>query len=90
MLLCRLKNAKFPVDYLPSVVEPGIVAGHTAAVWHSIPKGTPVLAAMGDLQCSTLSMLPGPQDTGMLGLYVPTLFTYIIRTYTVLEIRRNK
>ena len=88
MLLCRLKDAKFPVDYLPSVVEPGVVAGHTAAVWHSIPKGTQVLAAMGDLQCSTLSMLPGSQDTGMLAycldyiLYLHYLPTLYVPTYT--------
>ena len=66
LLLCRLKDAKFPVNLLPSVVKPGTVVGHTAAVWHHVPKGTPVLAAMGDLQCSTLSTLPGPQDAGVL------------------------
>ena len=70
MLPCRLKDAKFPVDYLPSVMEPGAVAGHTAMVWHHIPKGTPVLASMGDLQCSTLSVRPGPQDAGVLELYI--------------------
>lgn len=61
----RLREAKFPTDYLPSVVEPGFVAGHTAMVWHHIPKGTPVLAAVGDLQCSTLSVQPGAQDAGI-------------------------
>ena len=70
LLLCRLKDAKFPVGYLPSIVEPGVVAGHTATVWHHVPKGTPVLAAMGDLQCSTLSVHPGPQDAGVLELHI--------------------
>ena len=51
-------------------MEPGAVAGHTAMVWHHIPKGTPVLASMGDLQCSTLSVRPGPQDAGVLELYI--------------------
>ena len=64
----RLRDVKFPVDYLLSVVEPGVVVGHTAMAWHCIPKGTPVLAAMGDLQCSTLSVQPGPQDAGVLEL----------------------
>ena len=63
---CRLTAAGFPVNLLPSVVEPGTVIGHTATVWHRIPKGTPVLVAMGDLQCSTLSALPGSQDAGVL------------------------
>ena len=65
-VFCRLTAEEFPVDLLPSVVEPGTVIGHTATVWHRIPKGTPVLVAMGDLQCSTLSALPGSQDAGVL------------------------
>ena len=53
-----------------SIVEPGVVAGHTATVWHHVPKGTPVLTANGDLQCSTLSVCSRPQDAGVLELRI--------------------
>ena len=61
----RLRKEGFPVEYLPKVVEPGTTVGHVVKSWHHVPKGAAVLAAMGDLQCSTLAVLPGPHDAGV-------------------------
>ena len=39
------------------VVRSGISAGNLVKDWFDIPAGTPVSAAMGDLQCSVKSTL---------------------------------
>lgn len=57
-----LREAGFPVDLLPDVVEPGAVAGRLEHPWYGIPAGTPVHAALGDMQCSALSVGAGDTD----------------------------
>lgn len=52
-----LKAADFPVHLLPDVVDPRAVAGKLSKVWYGIPRGTEVLTALGDMQCSVLSIL---------------------------------
>ncbi|KAF2366365.1 Carbohydrate kinase FGGY N-terminal [Trinorchestia longiramus] len=55
-----LAEAGLPLQLLPSVVTSGEVAGQLAAPWYAIPKGTPVMASLGDLQCSVLPLLSAP------------------------------
>ncbi|XP_048375570.1 sedoheptulokinase [Sphaerodactylus townsendi] len=57
-----LGKSHFPVHLLPEVVDPGDLAGETSCVWHAIPKGTAVGAALGDCQCSVNSCLPESTD----------------------------
>jgi len=52
-----LTAAKFPVHMLPKVVPSTDNAGLLPRDWFDIPAGTPVSAAMGDLQCSVKSTL---------------------------------
>ena len=52
-----LKSSEFPIHLLPEVVDPGTVAGTLSKCWYGIPRGTPVLTALGDMQCSVLSTL---------------------------------
>ncbi|XP_062815675.1 sedoheptulokinase isoform X4 [Anolis carolinensis] len=56
-----LRESGFPVRLLPEVVQPGEIAGRTAHVWHGVPEGTEVGAALGDFQCSVRSCMT--QDT---------------------------
>lgn len=42
----------FPTEILPIVVRPGQKAGKLSGGWLGLKKGIPVLAALGDLQCS--------------------------------------
>jgi len=53
------------VRLLPSVTEAGTRAGVTARCWHGIPAGTPVTAAMGDLQCYMLATRLSDTDAGL-------------------------
>jgi len=64
LTICRLSNADFPVHLLPLVTEAGTRAGVTARCWHGIPAGTPVTAAMGDLQCYILASHLSDTDAG--------------------------
>lgn len=57
-----LREAGFPVGLLPGVLEAGAVAGHLEHPWYGIPAGTPVHAALGDMQCSALSVGAGDSD----------------------------
>ncbi|KAM9384952.1 sedoheptulokinase [Pholidichthys leucotaenia] len=57
-----LKGATFPLHLLPRVVPSGGLAGQTCAVWHGIPAGTPVGAALGDFQCSVYSCMSARTD----------------------------
>lgn len=52
-----LEEAKFPVEMLPKVIKSSESAGTLPRDWFDIPAGTPVSAAMGDLQCSVKSTL---------------------------------
>jgi len=52
-----LEEARFPVEMLPGVIQSSESAGFLPRDWFDIPAGTPVSAAMGDLQCSVKSTL---------------------------------
>lgn len=49
-----LESVDFPTEILPNVVRPGQEAGKLSREWLGLKKGIPVLAALGDLQCSAL------------------------------------
>ncbi|XP_054264248.1 sedoheptulokinase-like isoform X2 [Macrosteles quadrilineatus] len=57
-----LEGAGFPTSLLPEVIPSGDVAGTLADQWHGIPVGTPIAAALGDLQCSVLATLRNLDD----------------------------
>ena len=52
-----LKTVNFPIHLLPKVIDSGSVAGTLSKTWCGIPRGTQVLTALGDMQCSVLSTL---------------------------------
>ncbi len=60
-----LKDAGYPVQLLPVVVESGAVAGHTSSEWYGIPAHTAVGAALGDFQCSVYSCMTDKGDAGI-------------------------
>ncbi len=65
MCVCvSLREANFPCGLLPEVLPAGSVAGYMQKDWHGIAQGTPVGAALGDMQCSILSRLSQPSDAG--------------------------
>lgn len=57
-----LEREKFPVNLLPKIVESGQIGGTLQETWYGIPQGTPVGAALGDLQCSFLATLETSND----------------------------
>ncbi|KAK3891420.1 hypothetical protein Pcinc_004719 [Petrolisthes cinctipes] len=57
-----LAGAGLPLNLLPKVVESGQTAGYIPNTWYSIPANTPVLASLGDLQCSVLPLLSKNTD----------------------------
>ncbi|GBP49524.1 Sedoheptulokinase [Eumeta japonica] len=57
-----LKSVDFPINLLPKIVKSGEFAGKLSDCWNGIPEGTPVGAALGDLQCSFLATLESKQD----------------------------
>ncbi|KAL4707896.1 hypothetical protein ACJJTC_010331 [Scirpophaga incertulas] len=58
----ELKSVDFPVNLLPNTVLSGQIAGKLNSSWNGIPEGTPIGAALGDLQCSILATLENEQD----------------------------
>lgn len=57
-----LNSIGFPVNLLPEIVKSGQIAGKLSCPWNGIPEGTPVGAALGDLQCSILATLESEHD----------------------------
>lgn len=57
-----LEEAGFPLNFLPDVVDAGKLAGHTISGWYGIPQGTPVYAALGDLQSSVVCSMDNEID----------------------------
>lgn len=57
-----LEAAGFPTRLLPECVQSGELAGLTCMDWHGIGAGTPVGAALGDLQCSVYSCMSTNKD----------------------------
>lgn len=75
-----LQGVDFPVNLLPNVTKSGEIAGTLSDTWYGIPKGTPVGAALGDLQCSFLATLENTTDavlnvstSAQLGFVVDTI-----------------
>ncbi|XP_076332468.1 sedoheptulokinase-like [Tachypleus tridentatus] len=58
----KLKDAGLPFHFLPEVVSPGTLAGNTCSNWYGISQGTPVFAAVGDMQCSVVSTMMEEHD----------------------------
>ncbi|KAL8573321.1 hypothetical protein ACOMHN_032783 [Nucella lapillus] len=57
-----LGSCSFPVRTLPEVRRAGQLAGHLQQGLEHIPAGTPVLVAMGDMQCGFLAALHHPTE----------------------------
>lgn len=47
---------------LPEVKQAGEVVGHLQQGLEHVPAGTPVLVAMGDMQCGVMSAVQSPVD----------------------------
>lgn len=75
-----LKTAGFPVSLLPEIKTSGDVAGYLADNWHSIPKGTPIGIALGDLQCSVLSTIETNKDA-VLNISTSAQIAFIAEDY---------
>ena len=75
-----LKNANFPTDLLPTVIESGTVAGYLKEDWYSMRKNVMVSAALGDLQCSALSALENFNDA-MLNVSTSAQLAFISRDF---------
>ncbi|GIY18794.1 sedoheptulokinase [Caerostris extrusa] len=58
----RLKEADFPLHLLPEVTIAGNI-GRMPCAWYG-SEGTPVFAALGDLQCSVFSSMETDHDAG--------------------------
>lgn len=70
-----LEGAGFPLHLLPECVPSGGLAGQTCSDWHGIPAGTPVGAALGDLQCSVYSCMSARTDA-VLNISTSAQLTY--------------
>eukprot|EP00062_Callorhinchus_milii_P011678 gi/632957876/ref/XP_007894724.1/ PREDICTED: sedoheptulokinase [Callorhinchus milii] len=57
-----LGDAGFPTWLLPTVVEPGTVAGQTCSEWCGVPQGTDVGVAFGDFQAAVYSCMKEKTD----------------------------
>ena len=62
--LCSLKEANFPTQLLPVVVEPGTMVGKLQRSLYGISVGTPVGVGLGDFQCSVLASRSQESDAG--------------------------
>ncbi|KAF6199103.1 hypothetical protein GE061_007128 [Apolygus lucorum] len=83
-----LEEAGFPVGLLPEVVTSGHQAGLLADTWNGVPAGIPVMAALGDLQCSVLSVLHHSDDavlnistSAQMAFVLPSAEPYISRDH---------
>lgn len=57
-----LLSCGFPVNILPEIHPAGQAAGHLIQGLEHIPAGTPVLVAMGDMQCGVLATTESRHD----------------------------
>jgi len=60
-----LKSAGFPTSFLPQVVDAGKCAGKLRNIWHLVPEGTPIIAGLGDFQCSVFSTLEKQNEASL-------------------------
>ncbi|XP_028161653.1 sedoheptulokinase-like [Ostrinia nubilalis] len=76
-----LQSIDFPVGLLPNVVKSGQLAGKLSSSWNGIPEGTPVGAALGDLQCSILATLENQQDA-VLNISTSAQLAFVVKGIT--------
>lgn len=79
-----LTSIEFPVDILPDVVKSGEFAGKLSNSWYGIPEGTPVGAALGDLQCSFLATLENKEDA-VLNISTSAQLGFVVNSISELE-----
>ncbi|KAA0201875.1 hypothetical protein HAZT_HAZT005859, partial [Hyalella azteca] len=58
-----LSAAGLPLELLPTVVESGEVAGELTSNWYAIPKGTPVIASLGQICIQLIQLCAANQAT---------------------------
>ncbi|CAG2104277.1 unnamed protein product, partial [Medioppia subpectinata] len=63
-----LKANDFPIHLLPIVKKSGSVAGETQFNWLGIEAKTPVLVALGDMQCATYANLRDNPNNAVLSI----------------------
>lgn len=76
-----LKDCGFPIHFLPDVVKDSDFVGRLIDDWHSIPKGTPIGVALGDLQCSVLATIESIQDA-VLNISTSAQLAFVVENYT--------
>ncbi|ODN00013.1 Sedoheptulokinase [Orchesella cincta] len=75
-----LEAAGFPIRFLPKIEMGGHYAGRcSATAWLVVSEGTPVGAAMGDLQCSVSSTL-ARVDQAVLNISTSAQLTFVMPT----------
>jgi len=72
-----LEKASFPTKMLPKVVHSTENAGILPRDWFDIPAGTPVSAAMGDLQCSVKSTLEDMDTDAVINLSTSAQMAFV-------------
>lgn len=72
-----LQEAGYPLHLLPQVVESTESAGRLEKDWFDIPAGTPVSAAMGDLQCSVMSTLEIPESDAVVNVSTSAQMAFV-------------
>ncbi|KAK5645342.1 hypothetical protein RI129_006642 [Pyrocoelia pectoralis] len=75
-----LESAEFPVHFLPKVLNTGALVGNLADDWHSIPKGTPIGAGLGDLPCSVLATIESIHDA-VLNVSTSAQLAFVVENY---------
>jgi len=72
-----LQEAGFPTHFLPQVVASTESAGSLPRDWFDIPAGTPVSAALGDLQCSVKSTLEFPDTDAVVNVSTSAQMAFV-------------
>ncbi|XKL60651.1 hypothetical protein PGB90_007708 [Kerria lacca] len=83
-----LKNAKFPVHFLPEVTQPNVVAKNLKYSWHNIPIGVPVGVALGDLQCSVFAALDN-DDHAVVNISTSAQLIFVLKNFSFTEAEKT-
>lgn len=75
-----LESADFPVTLLPKVCQSGEFAGDLSDTWLSIPIGTYMGVALGDMQCSVLMTMELPNDA-ILNISTSAQMSFVAKNY---------
>lgn len=76
-----LKSGGFPIEFLPKLAKSGSIVTALTDDWHTIPKGTPIGVAMGDLQCSVLATIENPLDA-VLNVSTSAQLAFVAQDFT--------